>query len=103
MAAERPDLQSLEWHFKIVNRRGGGSEMQHRIDRAVDVQIVDDVVLHELESGIAQQMRNIVRAAGTEIVHTEDFEAHLDKAIAQVTSQESSPACDDSSHTLPTP
>ena len=56
--------------------------MQDRVDRTLDVQVVDHIVLYEPESGIPEQMRDIVGASGTEIVHAQDVIAHLNEAIA---------------------
>jgi hypothetical protein len=47
--------------------------VHHGVDFSRDENIIRDIVLEEFEIGIPGQMSKVIRPAGDEIIHTDDF------------------------------
>ncbi len=60
----------------------GASEIVNLID--LDIEREGDVVAHELETGVIQQVRDVAPSAGKIIVHAQDFVPIGYQAITQV-------------------
>src|ERR1043165_9608509 len=72
-------------------RRGKG---QYVIDRSLDVNVVRDVVLDEREAVVAEEVRDVRRAAGDEVVDADHFVAAREKELAEVRAEEAGAARD---------
>ena len=59
---------------------------QNIIERSVDMNIIRDVIMHERKIRLAEQMPDIIRRAGNEIIHADNFVAFGDKPVAKMTS-----------------
>ena len=59
--AERADLQRRDRQLEVVDRAGRAGPVQHAVDRAVDVDVVRDVVLDEHEVA-ARQVGDVVES-----------------------------------------
>ena len=73
--AERADLQRRDRPLQIVDRAGGAGPVEHAIDRAVDVDVVRDVVPDEDEIAPAQ-VRDVGEIAGHQVVDADDGMPH---------------------------
>ena len=69
--AERADLQRRNRQLEVVDRAGRARPVQHEVDRAVDVDVVGDVVLDEREVAVGQ-VRDVGGVAGQEVVDADD-------------------------------
>jgi hypothetical protein len=56
--------------------------MEYRIKRPVHVEKVTDVVLHEHESFVPHQMRDVLRAARDEIIYAHDVVPQREQGVA---------------------
>ena len=74
----------------IVDRRRRAGEIVDFID--LDKERERDVVAHELEIGMVEKMRNIVLAAGEEIIDAQHVAALLEQAVDEVRSEEAGAA-----------
>ena len=81
--AERADLERLDRQLEIVDRAGRRREVQHAVERTRDVGERRDVVLDELEPLVADQVRDVVRVAGDEVVEADDLVALGEEAVAR--------------------
>jgi hypothetical protein len=84
MRAQCADLQRLDGKVEIVDRAGRGCEMQHRINRAFDIDVVCDILLDKVEIIAPGQMLDIARAAGDEVIHGDDRMAFGQEFVAQM-------------------
>jgi hypothetical protein len=50
---------------------------------------------HELEPGVAREMRNVLRIAGEEIVDADDAGAEVDEPVAKMTAEKACAAGDE--------
>ena len=74
----------------VVDRRGRAGEVVDLVD--LDVEREGDVVAHQLEMRIAQQMRDVVLAAGEEVVDAQHVVAVAQQALAQMRAEEAGAA-----------
>ena len=93
--AVRADLQGLQWQAQVVNRAGRGSEVEHEIDVARNLDVRRDVVLDKREVVVAQ-MRNIRQRARVEVVETPDLVARCKQPLTEMRSEKSCSTGDDS-------
>ncbi len=75
-----------------MNGRSRAGEVEDAVH--LDVERERHVVAHQLEAGVAQQVRDVALAAGEEIVDTEHIVAAADQAIAQVRTEKAGAAGD---------
>lgn len=101
MRTERSDLECLDRQLEIVNRTSGAREVQHAVKVTRDVRELRNVVLHEAEPLIPDQVRDVVGMAGDEVVEANDMVAVSDESIGEVRAQESGDAGDEHSHDCP--
>ena len=94
MRAERADLQRRNRQLEVVDRAGRAGPVQHEVDRAVDVDVVGDVVLDELEVAVAQ-VRDVGEVAGQQVVDADDRVAAVEQRFRQVRADEAGGAGDD--------
>ena len=87
---EAADLQGLDGHAQVVDGGGGAREVEDPVDRAVDVDVVRHVVLHEHEVA-AGEVLDVGDVAGEEVVHPHHGEAAVEEVLAQVRSEEPAP------------
>ena len=93
--AERADLEGLNRQFQIINRAGRRREMPDVIHRAFQEQEFGDILLNELELRIAAEVRDVVHAAGDEIVYADDFVAARDQQVGEMRAEKAGGPGDD--------
>ena len=91
---ERAYFQGLDRQLQIIDRAGGGSEVENEVDRSVNEQVVRYVILDELEPGIPGEMGDVGRGPRDEIVDAGDGVAFGDQTITQMRAEESRPTRD---------
>ena len=72
--------------------------MQHPVERAIDRDVLGDVVQREREAGPVPDGRTILRGSGDEVVHAEDFHTLLQQKLAKVRANEPGPSSDENPH-----
>jgi hypothetical protein len=72
--------------------------MQHDIELAGNVDVVRHVVVDERETTATGQVGNVIDATGAKVVHGDYLVALIEKSIAQVRADETSPAGDENAH-----
>src|SRR5881275_3092858 len=80
--------------------------MEDVVERPFDVDVGGDVELDEAEAVAAEEMRDVLRAAGDEVVDADDFVAAGEEEIAEVRAEEARAAGDQRTthlHALPHP
>ena len=92
--AERADLQRRDRQLEIVDRAGRAGPVQHEVHRAVDVDVVGDVVLDEGEVAV-DQVRDVRRVAGQQVVDADHLVAAIEQRFGQVRADESGRTGDD--------
>jgi hypothetical protein len=76
----------------VVDRRRGAGEVVDPVD--LHVQREGDVMPHQFEVGIAQQVGDVLLAAGIEVVNAQHVVAVAQQALAQVRAEEAGTAGD---------
>ncbi len=61
MRAQRPDLQGLDRELEVIDRAGGGREMEHTVQIAFHVDEVGHIVAIELETVVPEELADVVR------------------------------------------
>ena len=74
--------------------------MQHTVQRSLDVRVRRDVVAETGEAVIADQMGDVVRMAGDEVVQPDDRVAIGEEAIGEMRAEEPGGAGDEDSHAV---
>ena len=92
--AERADLQRLDRQLEVVDRAGGAGPVQDEVDRAVDVDVVGDVVLDEREVAV-HQVRDVRGVAGEQVVDADDRVVAIEQRFREVRADEPGRAGDD--------
>ena len=69
--------------------------MKDIVHRTIDVGKLGDVVMDETKAGIPDEMCDIRRVAGDEIVDADDPVPFLKQSVTQVRTEESRSPCDD--------
>src|SRR6266511_934786 len=93
VGSQRADLERLDRVAQVVDRAGGRGEMEHRVDRPGDVDVVGHVHLDELEV-LAAEILDVGGPAGEQGVHADDLEPLGQQPAAQVRPEETGPAGD---------
>ncbi len=68
---------------QIIDGAGRRREVQDVVDRAVDFDVIRDIVPQEREACVALQVLNVQRIAGDEIVDANDVVAFREEAFAE--------------------
>ena len=89
-------LDGLDRIVLVMDRRRGASEIIDLIDLEQDR--LGHIVTDELEIVVVQQMRDVLFAAGKEIVETDDLVAFIKKPFAKMRTDKPGPAGDKNSH-----
>jgi hypothetical protein len=76
----------------VVDRRGRAGQVVDLVDLHVERE--GDVVAHQLEVRVAEQVDDVVLGAGEEVVHAEHVVAVGDQALAEVRAEEAGAAGD---------
>jgi hypothetical protein len=77
-------------------RRGGAGEVVDPVDRKENRNY--HVVADEFEAGAADQVGDVVAAAGEEVVETDDVVAVLEESLAEVRADEARASGDENFH-----
>ena len=91
---ERADLEGRDRMRQVVDRAGRAGEMQHVVDRPVDLDRLGDVVLDERKCGLLEQVGDVPPVAGQQVVDADDLVAVGEEPLAQVRADEPRPAGD---------
>ena len=97
---EGADLQGGDRLLEIVDRARGAGEVKHPVERPLHVDEVRHVVLDELELLSPDQMGDVVRRAGDEIVHTHHPVTLCEEAVTEMGAKEAGGAGDEDAHSL---
>ena len=95
VSAEGADFQCLDGNAQIIDRAGGRGEVPDVIDGFVKENEFSDVLLNEAEILISTEVRDVVRAAGDEIIKADDFVAFGEKVIGEMRAEKTGGASDD--------
>src|SRR5262249_61891505 len=87
------DFRSLHRIKLVVNGRSWAGKIENFID--FDVEREANVMAHQLESRIRQQMMHVASGPGVEIIDAQNFVAAFQQAIAKVRSDKSGSAGDE--------
>jgi hypothetical protein len=80
-----PHGKDLQRDAQEIERGRRAGEVEHCVDRSVDVEhAVGHVVLDQPEAVVAQEMLDVDRASGQEVVDGDHFVAALEQRVAQV-------------------
>ena len=93
--ADRADLHGLDRQLQVVDRRGRRGEVIDHVDVAWDVDVVGDVGPHHPELRVGQQVLDVRRRAGEEVVDADDVPAVGEQPLADVRAQEAGAPGDD--------
>ena len=92
VGAERANLQGLDRELEIIDRAGWRGKMPDTIDPALEEKKLGDVLLDEFEMPVAGQVRNVIDAAGHQVVDGDDGMPFQKQIVHQVRSEKTSPA-----------
>ena len=81
---ERADLEGLDGIIEVVDRARRTREVQHPIERTLDLDEVRDIVQHELKAGMLAEVGDVGRVTGEEIVHSDDAVILCQQPVAQM-------------------
>src|SRR4051812_41547810 len=84
----RPDLERVQRQAHVVDRARDGRQVVDDVDRLADVDVLDDVVVHERELGPATDVRDVLEAAGLEVVDADDAVVPRQQVIAEMGAEE---------------
>ena len=76
------DLRGLHRVELIMHGRRRAGEIENFVD--FDIERKTDVVAHQLEQRVREQMLHVASSSGVEIIDTQDFVAALQQPFAQV-------------------
>ena len=93
--AEAADLERLDRHAQVVDGGGRAREVEDAVERALEVDVVRDVVLHEHEVA-AGQVLDVRHVAGDQVVHADDGVAVVEQVLGEVRAEEAGGAGDES-------
>jgi hypothetical protein len=103
MRAKRADFQRLDWQIQLIDWGCGRREVQDRILRAFDEDIVGEIVLDIAEPLVTGQVSDIVGAAGDQVIHRDNRMPLGQEAIGEVRAKEASATSDQNAHSVRTP
>ena len=84
VGAQRADLEGLNGKLEVIHRARRRGEMQHAVERAIELNELGDVVPHEAESRIGREMLEIPRRPGDEVVHSHHLVLLREEAVSQM-------------------
>src|SRR4029077_8294349 len=85
--AERADFQGLNGVVEVVDRARRAREVEHPVERTLDLDEVRDIVQHELKAGMGTEVSDVAGVTGQEIVHSDDAVTLCQQSVAQVRSE----------------
>jgi hypothetical protein len=91
---QRADFQRLNRQFQIVDGAGGAGPMEHRVHRAIHIDVLRHIVANEFEVARAQ-MGDIGHVAGDQVVDADHRVAAIEQRFGQMRADESGGAGDD--------
>src|SRR5690606_35525408 len=91
-------FERLDRQLQVVDRAGRTREVEHAVQRAVDVDEFGHVVADELKALPADQVGDVLGASGHEVVHADDLVTLGEKALTQARAQEAGGAGDQYAH-----
>jgi hypothetical protein len=77
--------------------------VQNVVYRAVNKDILGDIMFYEFEPGIADQVRDVIRIAGYKIVHAYDVVTLFDEPVTEMAAEKSCPAGYQCAHSMVPP
>ena len=90
--------QRLEGKAQVVRRGGRAGEVGNGVHRAGYIEGGADVGLHEHETGLAHQVCNVVRPAGSQVVHADRTVTPGHYRVTQMGTEETGATCHHDSH-----
>ena len=75
--------------------------MEDIVERALNVDVVSDIVLHKTEAGIPEVAGDVIRPARQQVVHTDDIVTFVKKAVGQVGPNKAGTTGDEYAHAIP--
>jgi hypothetical protein len=88
----------MERQAEIVDRAGGARKVEDEVDRLVNLDVLDQVMIEEEES-LVTDVLDVLERARVEVVDAKDAMSLLEEVLAQVRAQESgSPGYDGGRH-----
>ena len=87
------DLERVQRQPQVVDRRRGRGEVVDEVDRLVDEERLDDVLVQERELGHADVL-DVGERAGLEVVDADHAVPAAEELVAEVRAQETGPARD---------
>jgi hypothetical protein len=102
MRAQRADLQRLNRQLKVIYRGCGRREVQDGIQIALNENIVCDIVLDVAEAFVAGQVRDIIGAAGDQVIHRDNRVPFGEEAFAEVRAKKARAASYQNTHSIET-
>ncbi len=94
-SSERSDFQRRDAVDGVIDRAGGAGEVKDVIDSA-DVEGFANVFIYEFEPGFISEMVKVCLASGEQIVDDDDAVALAEQGIAEMGSEETGAAGDQS-------
>src|SRR5206468_7760357 len=88
------DLQRLDRQLEIVDRTCRRSEVQDRVERSLDVDVLRDVLMDERKAPLWKQVGDVVGVPGDDVVDAEHLVPVGEESLAQMRADESRPARD---------
>jgi hypothetical protein len=95
---ERTDLEGLDRKLQVVDGRGGGGEVEDRVERPFHRDELRHVVPDEPEPFLSLEVRDVAQVPGHEVVHGEDLVALGQEPVAEVAPQEAGSSGHQDSH-----
>ena len=100
VGAQRADLERRDGLLQVVDRTRRAGKVENPVHRALDVDEAGDVVLDELEGRVADQVGDVVRRPGDEVVHPDHLVPLGDEPVAEMGAQEAGGAGDEDTHSF---
>src|SRR4029077_19737939 len=85
---QRSDLQRLYRQLQVVDGARGAGEMEHALERSLDLDEVRDVVKNELKVGVTLEVLEVGLVPGAEVVHADDAVAQREQSVTQMRAEE---------------
>ena len=95
VGAEAPDLQGLDRHLEVVDRRRRAGEVHHDVDGPGHPDEAADVVLDEREARSPEEVLDVGGRARDEVVDAHDLVAAVEQRVGEVRAEEPGTAGDD--------
>ena len=84
MRAERAHFERLDRQLEIVHGTRRTCEVEHAVQRACDIDVVGDVLIGEVESGVRAEVLEIRRITGDVIVHSQHLVAERQEFVDEM-------------------